>query len=291
MKTAAFICTASLWLWTLTNSNCFGWQTSQLLPSSEPAPPTSTQTQPPTSADQLRQVYESLDQQARQLAEDVKQNKRNDEASKQELTKLVRESFEARQKWQRAQLAESKLRIEKLQQMLEARDGLKPQIVTRRVNELLNSKTEQTPNQQPQQQGNDHRQLKNKPDMAGSSMLAAVSGSELLRTSPGDMRKLLWEKASSVLRHRSEVAEARQTLEEIRQNKNPKHELNRQAISESLKHYEAALRSPRANSSSPSFSTDRSSITCNSYWPISDEGKRPPWINSKRWRLRSSRDS
>ena len=91
------------------------------------------------SVDDLRRLYNELEQRTRELADGLRVPQRilPREAIAEELRVLVKHAFEARQKLQRAELAEFAKRLQGIQQSIEMRDRVSQQIIDRRVEELL----------------------------------------------------------------------------------------------------------------------------------------------------------
>ncbi len=96
--------------------------------------------QPAQSVDDLRQLYNELEQRTRELAarlRDPLPNPATGDRLNDELRDTVKQAFEARQKLQRAELAEFSQRLRGIQQSIEMRDRISQQIIDRRVQELL----------------------------------------------------------------------------------------------------------------------------------------------------------
>lgn len=96
--------------------------------------------QPAQSVEDLGKLYNELDQRAQQLAAELRESGQNLPAAKQmneDLRDLVRRAFEARQKLQRAELAEFAQQLNGIQQSIESRERIASQIIERRVEELL----------------------------------------------------------------------------------------------------------------------------------------------------------
>ncbi len=98
-----------------------------------------------SSIDRLQNECRDLEQQCLDSAQAIRSDKRSDRSSKspavQKLVSLVQRSFDARQQLQRAQLAASARRLEKIQKTIEMRDVAKDQIVQRRIEQLLNAQS------------------------------------------------------------------------------------------------------------------------------------------------------
>lgn len=93
---------------------------------------------PKGNRESLQDQYSSLEQQAHQLADQIKQSKSSSESDKRKLQAAVRKSFEARQALQLAELADLAQRLKSMQQSIEMRDKLADKIIDRRVTDLLN---------------------------------------------------------------------------------------------------------------------------------------------------------
>lgn len=104
---------------------------------SESQPRSSTQaaTDGADTVEALKRRYNEREQHARQLAAKLQLATTVIPSQKQELEKAVRESFEAAQALQRAELAR---RLQSMQQAIDARERRADEIVGRRVEELLN---------------------------------------------------------------------------------------------------------------------------------------------------------
>ena len=89
---------------------------------------------------QLRKDYEAAEAEAQRLAEQLRQP--GSTASKDELRKTVERAFTLRQSLLRAELGEMLDRLAKTQHSIDMRDQISDQIVTRRVEELLNPQLE-----------------------------------------------------------------------------------------------------------------------------------------------------
>lgn len=178
------------------------------------------------SVAQLREDYRLLEQQSLDLAQRLRSEKRDqktpsDELGKKSLTELVERVFQVRQLLQRAELAENARRLEKIQQSLEARDGLKNQIVQRRIEELLTSNLdwqksdliESNPAVADTGKAESNGDVEIHPNATalnpqsqvylvdnkeGSNSKSPVGASDLLRISPAQMRELLDDKARYV---------------------------------------------------------------------------------------------
>ncbi len=97
------------------------------------------------STDTLRRAYESREQQARVLAEELRakmekfgENHPESVNLRSELRNVVRQAFDDRQRLQRAELTEFARRLESVQRSLEARERVADQIIDRRIEDLLN---------------------------------------------------------------------------------------------------------------------------------------------------------
>jgi hypothetical protein len=90
------------------------------------------------SLESLKQRYNELEHQTHQLAAKLKQSTSLSESQRAELQLAVRESFEARQALQRAELADLAQRMQSMQQSIDMRDKLADKVVQRRVEDLLN---------------------------------------------------------------------------------------------------------------------------------------------------------
>lgn len=93
------------------------------------------------SADELRKRSQALEQQSRELAEQLKgpfPNQREAESKKELLRSTVQQAFAARQALLRAENAELAKRLHALQQSIEIRDRVSQQIIDRRIDDLLN---------------------------------------------------------------------------------------------------------------------------------------------------------
>lgn len=96
---------------------------------------------PRESADELRKRSQALEQQSRELAEQLKgpfPNLSEAEKKKELLRSTVQQAFAARQALLRAENAELAKRLHALQQSIEIRDRVSQQIIDRRVDDLLN---------------------------------------------------------------------------------------------------------------------------------------------------------
>jgi hypothetical protein len=88
----------------------------------------------------LRKGFRELDAKACGIAARLRQpvpDSGSGDALRNELRKAVQEAFVARQKLQRAELAEFAQRLHRIQQSIEVRDRISSEIVDRRVEELL----------------------------------------------------------------------------------------------------------------------------------------------------------
>lgn len=88
----------------------------------------------------LRKAFEQLEKKARELAKLVRSpvsSPATGDTLKAELRNTVRDSFQTRQKLQRAELVEFAQRLQKIQQSIETRDRIAEEIIQRRVDELL----------------------------------------------------------------------------------------------------------------------------------------------------------
>ncbi|RLS36378.1 MAG: hypothetical protein DWH81_12490 [Planctomycetota bacterium] len=85
---------------------------------------------------QLRKDYDAAEAEAQRLAEQLRQP--GSTASKDKLRKTVERAFKLRQSLLRAELSEMLDRLAKTQHSIDQRDRITDQIVTRRVEELLN---------------------------------------------------------------------------------------------------------------------------------------------------------
>jgi len=92
----------------------------------------------------LRENYNQLEQRAARLAEQHRdlrlkatRTPGDAEALKGQLTDVVNEAFEARQRLQRAELSQLRQRLAGIEQQIATRDRIKDEIVDRRVEELL----------------------------------------------------------------------------------------------------------------------------------------------------------
>lgn len=93
------------------------------------------------SADELRKRSQVLEQQSRELAEQLKgpfPNPSEAEKKKELLRSTVQQAFAARQALLRAENAELAKRLHALQQSIEIRDRVSQQIIDRRIDDLLN---------------------------------------------------------------------------------------------------------------------------------------------------------
>ncbi len=90
------------------------------------------------SIETLKKRYNELEQQTHQLADKLKQSTALSESDRRELQAAVRQSFEARQAMQRAELADLAQRMKSMQQSIDMRDKLADKVVQRRVEDLLN---------------------------------------------------------------------------------------------------------------------------------------------------------
>lgn len=90
----------------------------------------------PPSADTLRQQFQQLESRCLQLARQIRNDPsgRRDEA----LRKAVADAFQVRQQLQRAELAAFHQRLRDISQSIEMRERIADQIVSRRVDDLLN---------------------------------------------------------------------------------------------------------------------------------------------------------
>ena len=94
----------------------------------------------PQQIAQLRKDYDAADAEAHQLAERLRQP--GSTGSKEELRKTVERAFKLRQSLLRAELSEMLDRLAKTQHSIDQRGRITDQIVTRRVEELLNPQLE-----------------------------------------------------------------------------------------------------------------------------------------------------
>ncbi len=90
------------------------------------------------TVESLKQRYNELEQQTHQLANKLKQSQSLSEAQRTELQLAVRNSFDARQTLQRAELADLARRMNSMQQSIDMRDKLAEKIVQKRVDDLMN---------------------------------------------------------------------------------------------------------------------------------------------------------
>ncbi len=193
------------------------------------------------SVDELREEYRLLEQQcfdlARRLRDQGKPADAGTDSDRTSLVELVRRAFQTRQQLQRAELADNARRLAKIQQTIAVREGLQSQIVQRRVDELLNpnvdwskqesgalpaslaseQKTEQKTAPLPDQAGVEAEARRAEaavrasraadlPDLVSAKPNSAVNISDLLQTSPGQMRNTLVENASKVKQFRDNIA-------------------------------------------------------------------------------------
>ncbi len=96
--------------------------------------------EPGNSIETLKRRYNDLEKQSHLLAGKFKDSMSLSETQLTDLHLAVRESFEARQSLQRAELAELARRMKRMQQSIDMRDKLADKIVQRRVDDLLNPK-------------------------------------------------------------------------------------------------------------------------------------------------------
>lgn len=97
------------------------------------------------SLDTLRSRCQALEQESRELAVQLQSPAPDpgiDLPMKQRLRDTVRRSFEARQKLQRAELAEFARRLQKIHKSIDTRDRIAQQIIDRRVEDLLDPNLE-----------------------------------------------------------------------------------------------------------------------------------------------------
>ena len=165
----------------------------------------------PTVAE-LREQYRTLDQQCLDLAKRLRSNQDTTPANRKSLTEMVERAFRLRQDLQRAEVAENARRLQTIKQTIESREGLKSQIVQRRVDELLNpnvdwsksdlvenTKTvgEKKTDSEPWLQANRPQIDSSLPTGPAAPSLglpipsSLVGTSELLRSSPAQMRSIL----------------------------------------------------------------------------------------------------
>jgi hypothetical protein len=92
------------------------------------------------SADDLQRQYEALEQRARTLSDELRKpltDTGKGQELKSQIRDAVKQAFEARQKLQKAELAEFAQRLQGIQESIELRDKVSQQIIDRRVEELL----------------------------------------------------------------------------------------------------------------------------------------------------------
>ncbi len=93
------------------------------------------------SADEFRERSQALEQQSRELAEQLKgpfPNLNEAEKKKELLRSTVQQAFATRQALLRAENSELAKRLHALQQSVEIRDRVSQQIIDRRIDDLLN---------------------------------------------------------------------------------------------------------------------------------------------------------
>lgn len=175
---------------------------------------------------ELRQQYRKLDQQCLELAERLRSKPEVDKSSKQSLAEHVERVFDARQQLQRAEIAENVRRLLKIQQTIESREGLKTQIVQRRVEELLNpdvdwqkkesTSADRTAAGARQEDPNQFSQALSvgRPSQAVNPLTAP----DLLQTSPNQMRELLQDRADNVISFRKLIEKTRSNMQKVGNN-------------------------------------------------------------------------
>lgn len=117
-------------------------------PYSAEAPPTTLAEELMSAQSQLTKLgdkYKQLEQQAARLAEQHRhlstkatRTPGDAEALKQQLAGVVKQAFVARQQLQRAELAQFRQRLSRIEQQIATRDRIEDKIIDRRVEELLN---------------------------------------------------------------------------------------------------------------------------------------------------------
>jgi hypothetical protein len=78
-----------------------------------------------------------FDQEAMQLARRYRENTQNDAVARKTLTDAVTIAFDKRQAFQRSEAERMQAKLKKIQQAIASRDKLRPRIIERRVEELL----------------------------------------------------------------------------------------------------------------------------------------------------------
>lgn len=170
---------------------------------------------------ELRQQYRKLDQQCLELAERLRSKPEVDKSSKQSLAEQVERVFDARQQLQRAEIAENVRRLVKIQQTIESREGLKTQIVQRRVEELLNpdvdwQKKELTAEDQTAAGARQADPNQFSQDLSVGRLSQAanpLTAPDLLQTSPNQMRELLRGGAEGVIVARRNIDNLRSKIQ------------------------------------------------------------------------------
>ena len=213
---------------------------------------------------ELREQYRTLDQQCLELAKRLRSNQEATPANRQSLTEMVERAFRLRQDLQRAEVAESARRLQKILQTIESREGLKSQIVQRRVDELLNPNVDWLKPESEAATANVTGKLKSEPETNRDDIVrqeiirrenetvlnaslpanaldqpppgtnSPVDTSALLRTSPSQMRELLIENAQKAKLYRDKTADVRQQIPQARD------ESTRQNLQANLKHSEGS---------------------------------------------------
>ena len=87
----------------------------------------------------LKQTFEELEEQANTMAATLKRSPSVSDAQRTQLQVAVRQAFEARQSWQRAESAELLRRAAELQQSTDHRERHSDKIIERRVDDLLDT--------------------------------------------------------------------------------------------------------------------------------------------------------
>lgn len=161
----------------------------------------------------LRQQYEALEQQARSLSEQLRKplpDPATNEDLKAQLRDTVSQAFAARQKLQRAELAEFAKRLQSIQQSIEMRETISQQIIERRVQELLDPNLKWEEPEADNGNAQAHRPLDADPNSGASkpdnSRIGAPSTSPALNKSPSEMHDLLTLHANQVLQFRELIA-------------------------------------------------------------------------------------